>query len=157
MSGVEDITIARKKLYVGCSLTLAPQIFKDKVEQTKARLKDDWDVLEFLGLTAGTEVDVYQVDILENVRNCDAFVAIADEPSFGLGWETREAVLLRKPTLLLAHAASKVTRLALGAPHFFPDQHFEFRRYDDMVQEVPMIVNQEFNYVLNPPENTLAD
>jgi len=54
-----------------------------------------------------------------------------------------------KPTLLVAHAASKITRLALGAPYF---TDLAFRRYDDMVQDVPGIVREEFANVLMPSE-----
>lgn len=80
--------VEKKKLYVSCGLTLAPQEFKDKVERTKEKLGVDWDVMQFLGTTAGTEIDVYEVDINQNVGGCDAFVGVMDEPSWGLGYET---------------------------------------------------------------------
>lgn len=131
----------KKKLYVGCGLTLAPQAFKDEVERTKDALGEDWEVMHFLGTTAGTEKDVYEVDIIRNVRGCDAFVGIMDEPSWGLGWEAREAVLQGKPVLLLAHTDSKVTRLALGVPHFEP---VTFRRYDNMAKDVPKTLREVF-------------
>lgn len=136
-----------RKLYVGCGLTHAPQEFKDDVEALKDRLAEEWEVMQFLGTTAGTEIDVYQRDIVENVGECDAFLGIVDEPSWGLGWESREAVMLGKPALLVAHAASKVTRLALGAPHFVD---ISFRRYENLVQDVPGIVREEFAHVLSP-------
>ncbi len=63
----------KKKLYVGCGLTLAPQTFKDQVEELKEELSKDWEVMQFLGTKAGTEVDVYQVDIIDNVGGCDVF------------------------------------------------------------------------------------
>ena len=147
MSNPRTLTVVeKKKLYVGCGLTLAPQEFKDEVERTKEELGRDWEVMQFLGTTAGTEVDVYEVDIIRNVGGCDAFVGVMDEPSWGLGWESREAVMQGKPTLLVAHAASKITRLALGAPHFVD---IGFRRYEDMVGDVPGIVREEFAEVLN--------
>lgn len=135
----------KKKLYVGCGLTYAPEAFKDQVEELKDQLSDDWEVMKFLGLTASTEIDVYRKDILENVDGCDAFVGICDEPSIGLGWELSRAVDSGKPTLGLAHASSKVTRLVLGAPAFNP--HFSFRRYEDLVEDVPAIVLEEFEVV----------
>jgi hypothetical protein len=146
----ENLTvIEKKKLYVGCGLTLAPQEFKDEVEELKAELARDWSVLQFLGTTAGTEIDVYEKDIIENVGGCDAFVGVMDEPSWGLGWETREAVLQAKPSLLVAHIGSRITRLALGAPHFNPI--LSFRRYENLVQDVPEIVREEFAEVLGVP------
>ncbi|HSX53164.1 MAG TPA: hypothetical protein VLF90_02220 [Patescibacteria group bacterium] len=147
MAAQENLKIVeKKKLYVGCGLTLAPQAFKDEVERTKEELGRDWEVMQFLGTTAGTEVDVYEVDIIRNVGNCDAFVGVMDEPSWGLGWESHEAVEKGKPTLLVAHVASKITRLALGAPHFVD---MSFRRYEDMIRDVPEIVREEFAGILN--------
>lgn len=139
------LTAEKKKLYVGCGLTLASQEFKDEVERTKEALGIDWEVMQFLGTTAGTEVDVYDVDIIQNVGGCDAFVGVMDEPSWGLGWESREAVMLGKPTLLVAQAASKITRLALGAPHFVD---LNFQRYEVMARDVPGIVREQFADVL---------
>jgi hypothetical protein len=145
MTGAEGLTVIEKKeLYVGCGLTRAPQTFKDEVERTKLELAKDWHVLQFLGTTAGTAADVYRVDILQNVGSCDAFLAIADEPSFGLGWETRESVLLGVPTLLVAHIDANITRMAIGATEFFPGQKFDIRYYEDMVRDVPQIVREEF-------------
>ncbi len=128
------------QLYVGCGLTLASEAFKERVENLKDRLRDDWEVMEFLGVVAGTAADVYRVDILENVDGCDAFLGICDEPSIGLGWEMGRAALIQKPVLAVAHADSKVTRMVLGAPDF--NQTMEFQRYNDLIQDVPMLVNQ---------------
>ena len=131
----------KKKLYVGCGLTLASEEFKNNVEELKKRLSDDYEIMQFLGLVAGNEEDVYQRDIIENVGGCDAFLGVCDEPSIGLGWELRESIVLGKPTLGVAHLGSKVTRLVLGAPAFNPN--FSFRRYEDMVQDVPELVKVE--------------
>lgn len=137
---------AKKRLYVGCGLTHAPHKFKDSVEKLKERLSEQWEVMQFLGLSAGTEIDVYRVDILENVGSCDAFLAIVDEPAWGLGWETREAVMRNKPTLLVAHTDSTITRLALALPHYFPNT-VHVKRYKDMVNDVPALVAEAFSGV----------
>src|ERR1017187_4923964 len=132
MAQSDGLTVVeKKKLYVGCALTGAPKSFTDAVEATKAGLSLDWSVLEFLGTTAGTEIDVYERDINENVTECDAFLGVLDETAFGLGFETRDALEKNKRVLLVAHAASRITRLALALPHFFPDQ-LSLRRYEDM-------------------------
>ena len=138
---------AKKKLYVVCGLTQASEEFKDQVEALKARLGTEWEIMEFLGLVAGNEADVYQRDIIDNVGGCDAFLGVFDEPSIGLGWELRESIGLGKPTLGVAHVDSKVTRLILGAPAFNPN--FKFRRYENMVEDVPPIVVEEFAVVRN--------
>lgn len=137
----------KKKLYVGCGLTQASENFKDQVEELKDRLSTDWEVMQFLGLVAGSSADVYQRDIVENVGGCDAFLGVCDEPSIGLGWELREAIILGKPTLGVAHVGSKVTRLVLGAPMF--NSNFTFRRYERMVEDVPAIIAEEFTVIRN--------
>jgi hypothetical protein len=137
----------KPELYVGCGLTMASEDFRNSVEELKGRLSEDWEVMQFLGLGAAEPGDVYRKDILENVHGCDAFLGIADEPSWGLGWETREAAFLSKPTLLVAHVGSRITRLALDAPMF--NQGMRFRRYENMLEDVPVIVSEEFAEVLN--------
>src|SRR5688572_14440456 len=95
--------VEKKKLYVGCGLTLAPERFKEDVELLKNELRHDWDVLEFLGLVTGNAADVYQRDIVENVGACEAFIAVVDEPSIGLGYELAIATeKLGKPVLATA-------------------------------------------------------
>lgn len=128
------------KLYVGCSLTLASEGFKENVERLKYRLREDWEVMEFLGLVAGSAADVYQKDIVENVGGCDAFVGVCDEPSIGLGWELREATILRKPTLAVARAGGKLTRLLIGAEDFNPTLTIGY--YEDMANDVPEMARQ---------------
>jgi hypothetical protein len=137
---VNNFMAKKPELYVGCGLTLASEEFKNSVEELKERLSDEWEIMQFLGLVAGTAEDVYQKDIIENVGGCDAFLGVCDEPSIGLGWELGEATRLLKPTLAVAHIGSKVTRMVLGAPAFNPTLQFE--RYEDMVEDVPMLVNQ---------------
>jgi hypothetical protein len=143
-SGIE--VVEKKRLYVGCGLTMAPPQFVADVERTKQSLRKDWQVLEFLGLVAGDNSAVYQRDIIENVGTCDAFLGIADEPSWGLGWESREAVLLGKPSLAVANAGSRVTRLLFGATEFHAN--FNFRTYENMATDVPTIAREEFAAVL---------
>src|SRR6266404_5880265 len=100
-----------KKLYVGASLTYASEKFKGQIRLLKERLRDDWEVMEFLGLTDGSEIDVYRRDIVDNVGGCDAFLGVCDEPAISLGWELCEAVTLGKPTLGVAHVSSKISRM----------------------------------------------
>lgn len=123
------------KLYVGCGLTFAPESFKDEVERTKDALRADWEVMEFLGLTAGTAADVYRQDIIVNVGTCDAFIGICDEPSTGLGWELSTAVRKWKPTLATAQVGTKITRLVEGAPSFNPTM--TLMTYENMSEDIP--------------------
>lgn len=125
-------------LYVGCSLTKAPESFKDMVEEFKARLRTEgYEVFDFIGVVKGTAEDVYKWDIEHCVRDCDALIAICDEPSIGLGWEMGEAVRLGKPVLALAHIEAKVTRMVLGAAEVEPNLHFE--RYGNLLDMLPEV------------------
>src|SRR5664279_2524261 len=87
---------SQTKLYVGCSLTHAPEDFKTEVEGFKELLrKQGNEVFDFVGLENGTAEDVYRWDIGHCVRDCDVFIAICDHPALGLGWEIAEATRLK--------------------------------------------------------------
>jgi hypothetical protein len=98
--------------------------------------------MDFLGVTLGNEADVYRRDIIQNVRGCDAFLAVVDEPATALGYELCEANHLDKPVLAVAHTESKVSRLILGAVGF--NANMAFRRYENMLEDVPQFVAEEF-------------
>jgi len=126
------------KLYIGCSLTQAPEDFKKQIDNLKNTLRNTYEIADFVGLTAGTPKDVYLWDVHECVGKCAAFIAICDYPAIGLGYELGFAVeKLKKPTLALAHKDSKISRLVLG----IDQPHYEFRRYES-VEEIPQLIKQ---------------
>lgn len=126
------------KLYIGCGLTQAPENFKTAVGGVKDILRKDFEILDFVGLTAGTNKDVYLWDIHTCVETCDAFIAIVDYPALGLGYELGVAVeKLSKPTLALAHKDALVTRLVLG----INKPNYQFIRYDSL-DEVPHLIQK---------------
>jgi len=126
------------KLYVGCSLTHAPEQFREGVQTFKNVLRGQGhELFDFIGLVDGTDEDVYRWDIGHCVRDCDMFVAICDYPSTGLGWEMCEATRLNKPVLALAHEQSCITRLVLGAAATEPNVIFE--RYATLLDAVPQV------------------
>lgn len=127
-----------KRIYVGCSLTQAPEHFKKEVAAYKEQLRRaGHQVLEFIGLDNGTEADVYRWDIERCVRDCDLMVGVCDSPSIGLGWELGEATRLGKDVLAIAHEQSSVTRLVLGAAAVEPNVHF--MRYTQLADTLPAI------------------
>ena len=127
-----------KRIYVGCSLTQAPERFKKEVAEYKEQLRSaGHQVLEFIGLEGGTESDVYRWDIEHCVRDCDLMVGVCDSPSIGLGWELGEATRLGKDVLAIAHEQSSVTRLVLGAAAVEPNVHF--MRYAQLADTLPAI------------------
>lgn len=107
------------KIYVGCSLTQAPEAFKQEVERLKRHLSElpGIEVLEFIGLVNGTSADVYKMD-LGNVERCGVLIAIADYASIGLGMEIQHGRFFKKPTLCLHHEDVRVTRMLHGAQEF---------------------------------------
>jgi hypothetical protein len=134
-----------KSLYIGCCLTGAPEEFTGQVEELKDSLRQNYEVFDFVGLTAGTAEDVYRWDIDHCVADCDMFVSVCDHPSIGLGWELSESVRMNKPTLAVAHENARVTRLVLGAAALKPNLSFE--RYQDMVADVPRLIEVKFQAV----------
>ena len=127
----------RKKIYVGCALTHSPEEFRIEVSRLKNSLRKDFEVTEFIGLTADTPQKVYEHDI-ECVRACDLFLAICDYPGTGLGFELGIATEIGKPVLAVAHEDSKVTRLLLG----IEKPAYSFHRYRN-IDEVESLL-QEF-------------
>ena len=127
----------KKVIYVGCSLTHASAEFKQSVAEFKDMLRaEGYEVLEFLGLTAGTSADVYTWDIHQCVGKCHFFVAICDLPSTGLGYELGTAVEKRGiSTLAVAHIDTQVTRLVQGITHPL----FQFRRYRHLSEVVGIV------------------
>lgn len=127
--------MSEAKLYVGCSLTQAPEEFKESVEGLKIVLRQrGYEVFDFVGLVNGTAEEVYRWDIGHCVKACDLLVGICDYPSIGLGWELATSVRLGKQTLAVAHVDASVTRLIAGAAEVEPN--FTFERYTDLAQDI---------------------
>lgn len=125
------------KIYVGCSLTHAPQEFRDSVEELKGTLRTEFEVLDFVGLEKGSPHDVFAWDIDHCVATCDLFIAICDHPSLGLGYEMAACVeAFQKPTLAVAHTDATIGRIILGITR----PHFSFARYDSLLDDVPSMV-----------------
>jgi len=123
-----------KKIYIGCSLTHAPEEFKTAIELLKSHLRKKYKILEFIGLINDTPQDVFEHDT-ECVKTCDLFVADCSHPGIGLGYELGVALEMNKPTLAVAQKDAKVTRLMLGVTK----ENFTFARYDDILDVVHLI------------------
>jgi hypothetical protein len=131
------------KIYVGFSITGAPDEFIESVQRLRQKLREEHEVLEFVPVLEGTPQDVYRNDIKESVANCDLMVAVCDLPSTGLGFEMACAVLGDKPVLAVAHHNARMSRLIMGVDH----EKYAFRRYEhlgEVVQFVREKVGQHF-------------
>lgn len=132
------MAIERPRLYVGCSLTQAPEEFKNDVAGFKEALREKgYEVFDFVGLVKGSAEDVYRWDIEHCVRDCDALIGICDFPSIGLGFELNEAIRLKKPVLAVAHEDASVTRLLLGAAAV--ESNLAFERYTSLQDVIPQV------------------
>lgn len=126
------------KIYVGCALTHAPESFKQDIEDIKAALRAEHEILDFIGAGPGEPRDVYLWDIGQCVAHCDMMIAICDLPSLGLGYEMGFAIeKLNKPTLIVAHKDAIVTRLIRG----IEKENVAFERYSHM-SEIPGFVRK---------------
>ena len=138
------------KIYVGCSLTHAPEEFKREVCGLKNKLSalPEVEVLEFLGLVAGTAHDVYVHDIIGCVGQCDMMVAICDFPSIGLGWEMATQVVRGKPLLAFAQEESKVTRFIFD-PQVSGYSFHRYRTLSEVFDRVKSKLEREFATVVS--------
>lgn len=130
--------MSQTSIYVGCSLTHAPEAFRAEVETFKDTLREKYEVMNFLGLEAGTARDVYAQDIGKCITECTLFVAVCDYPSLGLGYEMATAIEKHdKKVLAVAHKDTHISRLVRGIDH----PNFSFRRYEKLVEDVPSMVD----------------
>ena len=136
--------MAGLKIYVGCALTNLPVGEGERLECLLIDLKHglrnrSYEVLEFLGLKAGTASDVYHHDH-DCVDECDIFVAICDCPSIGLGMEFERAILKEKQVLAFAHKDSRITRMVIGAGEV--EERVTFERYttpEDILRHIERV------------------
>ena len=136
-------------VYVGCALTYAPQAFKDAVEHLKEETRRAHiPVLDFVGLTAGTDLDVYETD-LSYARGARLFVAICDELSIGLGMEIQARFEVGRPMLLIAQDFLKVTRMVSGGARKHSTTTI-MRTYTRLREEGPILVRDAMGYFKLP-------
>jgi hypothetical protein len=128
-----------RRIYVGCSLAYASEEFRQRIEELRDILREDYEVFNFMGLNKGTHKETYQWDIHQCVKECDVFLAICDYPSIGLGYEMATAIeKLDKPVLAVAHQEAKLSRIILGND----TPSFSLQRYDDLLTDVPALLEK---------------
>lgn len=132
----------KKKLYIGCSLTLLPPDKKDAflqmITEIKKTLSKSFEILEFKGIDDLLDPhplsprEIYIFDIKERLMKADCMLAICDYPSTGLGYEMATAIEKRGiPVLAVAHKDQVVGRIIRGIDN--PNFHFV---YYDSVEEI---------------------
>ena len=135
------------KVYVGCALTHASPQFIEKVTAFREALdrEDHFEVLRFSGLGTFKKGEVYHQDINLCLGAADMFLAIADHPSLGLGFELHEAVKGRGiPTLITHHHSRVVSDLALDLTHHFRQlvMVHQYEHIDDLHAVLPAFIRR---------------
>jgi hypothetical protein len=118
----------RQIVYVGSSVTNASPALTDFVRRFKRSLRASTAALIIEWIEKDSSVsfpDFFSKD-LNNVRQCDAMIAIVDEPSIGLGMEICEAMRMQKPLLCLHKKDIEVSRLLVCMPL---REHYEMHAY----------------------------
>ncbi len=152
-----EVDVQKVRIYVGCGLTWAIPVlpeppefcrFKENVALLKRDLGGRYEVLDFIGLGGGRSEEECQAVYVHDIKRCvgttEILLAICDWPAIGLGWELGTAVEAREiPTLAVARQGCNVSRLVLGATH---NRRFYFREYDDMVRDVPVLLEEMVRY-----------
>lgn len=124
------------KIYLAHSLTQAPEDFKAKMQNFREQLKTQYEVLEFLGLVAGTAEDVFLHDV-QCVTDCDLLLAEVSYPAIGLGFEIATALQLNKRVLAVAQNEANVSRLVLG----IQSKNYQFHRYQNLAEVFKLIAH----------------
>lgn len=129
-----------QSIYIGMGLTQAPVEFRDHFQKAlKDALRDSgkFEVLDFIGLTAGDDVLVYHED-RRKAETADVCLFVADYPSIGLGMEIAFRLGTGKPMRVCAHKDARITRMLTGmcADHGIP-----LLRYDIATDIVHALTN----------------
>jgi hypothetical protein len=131
------------KLYVGCALTFAGSRFKKQIQKLKIELKKDPRIklLEFLGLSDGSDTDVYVHDIKHCVKKADIILGEVSYASIGLGWELGTAIEARHiHALICKRKSKKVSRLITGACKARGNKsRLVFYEYEDILELIPIV------------------
>ncbi len=125
-----------KKIYVACSLTHAPENFKQAILELKAELKKHFEILEFYGLADGQPKDIYEHDV-SCVKNCDLLLAEVSYPALGVGFEIATALANKKPVFAVANRDAHVSRLIVG----IQDPLFTLFKYSTLPEVVILLKN----------------
>lgn len=122
------------KIYIWCALTYAPEDYRARIEYLKEKLREKYDILDFLGLWVGTDSDIYCQDIWF-VEDADLLLMDCIYPSTGLGLEIWYGIGHDKDILAIAEKDAIVTRMILWATH----PNYKFMRYDDIDEIIDYI------------------
>lgn len=124
------------------ALTDAPKEFRARFDgELKAALRalPEVEVLDFVGLENGTEIEVYEYD-RQCTESCDLMIAICDYASLGLGMELVFRHMTGKPLALFAHTEESVSRMVTGFAQKEQIGYHHFETVEDIITEVKTLL-----------------
>ena len=138
---------AKPKLYVACSLTQAPQSFRNHIADLREALKEHFTVVELVSNPRDMESNRQDLEYCQHIfthdRDCvlsaDFILADVTYPAIGLGYEIALAVENNKPLLAVAQKNASVSRLIKGITH----PKFAFQTYSNPT-EILSLTQQYF-------------
>jgi nucleoside 2-deoxyribosyltransferase len=130
-------------IYVASSVTFASEAHRRFVHAFKQelRLSTSALILEWIGKSSHLKLDDFYKRDFNNVRMCDAMIAVVDEPSIGLGMELQEAIARRKPLICLRKEGTSLSRLLVSAHDSLGLQIEEYRDMPEAIAIASDFVN----------------
>lgn len=138
----------KKKLYIACALTHAPEEFRQMIFRLRTLFQEaGFEILEFAWKDGPRhDVNIYELDMYQRLDEADVVVAVCDYPSIGLGMELERAfahhyadtTFTRRPQVFaFAGTDMKVSKIVPDAlAHYgFPSQVF-YKEPEDIVAYV---------------------
>lgn len=123
-----------RKIYFWCSLTHSSEQFKKDIEDYKNKFRNNFEMLDFVGLIGWTAKDVFDINV-DHVKNCDFMIAECSHPSIWLWFELWLAYQLNKKIILLYQKDIKITRMILWM--YWPNVvHVVYENFVDTYDEV---------------------
>ena len=128
-----------KKIYLGCSLTGAPESFKSEVKDLIGLLEKSYTILPFFSFTnkiAKNNREVFEFD-MNQIKEADFMIAICSYPSTGMGYEIREALSQGKKVFAFAKDTDNISKFIDNG---ITDSNYSFFRvkinYPNLVRKI---------------------
>jgi nucleoside 2-deoxyribosyltransferase len=105
------------KIYLGCSMTGAPESFNKEVISLYNKLNSKFEVLPFFNLVIdrvpNSNSELFEFDI-NQINKSDFMIAICTYPSTGMGYEISHALNTGKKVFAFAKKEDRVSKFVDG-------------------------------------------
>ncbi|MFA5888923.1 MAG: nucleoside 2-deoxyribosyltransferase [Candidatus Paceibacterota bacterium] len=127
-----------EKVYLGCSLTGAPESFKSEVKDLIFLLEKSYTVLPFFSFTnkiAKNNREVFEFD-MNQIKEADFMIAICSHPSTGMGYEIKETLSQGKKVFAFAKDGDGVSKFIDNG---IIDSNYKFSRVENLKDIINII------------------